>query len=112
MRSNFRGNERMVPHIRVHLLDVRFCWVVYLEKKVKVMSKFESNVQYIKYLVNRECASRFFNGELDKEINMERRLRKRSFRGQRHPSAAVFIRSAILLRTVCVWFWSRQRATV
>lgn len=69
MRSNFRGNERMVPHIRVHLLDVRFCWVVYLEKKVKVMSKFESNVQYIKYLVNRECASRFFNGELDKEIN-------------------------------------------
>ena len=44
MRSNFRGNEGMVPHIRVHLLDVRFCWVVYLEKKVKVMSKFESNV--------------------------------------------------------------------
>ena len=74
MRSNFRGNERMVPHIRVHLLDVRFCWVVYLEKKVKVMSKFESNVQYIKYLVNRECASRFFNGELDKEINMEKEI--------------------------------------
>ena len=74
MRSNFRGNERMVPHIRVHLLDVRCCWVVYLEKKVKVMSKFESNVQYIKYLVNRECASRFFNGELDKEINMEKEI--------------------------------------
>ena len=35
------------------------------------MSKFESNVQYIKYLVNKECASRFFNGELDKEVNME-----------------------------------------
>ena len=71
MRSNFRGNERMVPHIRVHLLDVRFVGSI-LEKKVKVMSKFESNVQYIKYLVNRECASRFFNGELDKEINMEK----------------------------------------
>lgn len=38
------------------------------------MSKFESNVQYIKYLVNRECASRFFNGELDKEINMEKEI--------------------------------------
>ena len=29
MRSNFRGNERMVPHIKVHLSDVRFCWVIY-----------------------------------------------------------------------------------
>ena len=45
-----------------------------LEKKVKVMSKFESNVQYIKYLVNKECASRFFNGELDKEVNMEKEI--------------------------------------
>lgn len=76
------------------------------------MSKFESNVQYIKYLVNRECASRFFNGELDKEINMEKEIAEAIIPGQRHPSAAVFIRSAILLRTVCVWFWSRQRATV
>ena len=38
------------------------------------MSKFESNVQYIKYLVNKECASRFFNGELDKEVNMEKEI--------------------------------------
>ena len=38
------------------------------------MSKFESNVLYFKYLVNRECASRFFNGELDKEINMEKEI--------------------------------------
>ena len=38
------------------------------------MSKFESNVQYIKYLGNKECASRFFNGELDKEVNMEKEI--------------------------------------
>ena len=33
------------------------------------MSNFESNVQYIKYLVNKEVATRFFQGKL--EHNMD-----------------------------------------
>lgn len=72
MRSNFRGNERMVPAYQGTPFGCALLLGNILEKKVKVMSKFESNVQYIKYLVNKECASRFFNGELDKEINMEK----------------------------------------
>lgn len=38
------------------------------------MKEFESNVQYIKYLVNREVAQRFFNGTLDKSINSYREI--------------------------------------
>ena len=56
------------------------------------MSKFESNVQYIKYLVNKECASRFFNGELDKEVNMEKfgsPRRMASFKAMRWTGAVV-----------------------
>lgn len=33
------------------------------------MKEFESNVQYIKYLVNREVARRFFSGSLNKTID-------------------------------------------
>lgn len=33
------------------------------------MSNFESNVQYIKYLVNKEVASRFFQGKLEKNVD-------------------------------------------
>lgn len=36
------------------------------------MNKFESNVQYIKYLVNKEVASRFFSGTLVKGPFLER----------------------------------------
>lgn len=33
------------------------------------MRKFESNVQYIKYLVNREITERFINGTLDSSLD-------------------------------------------
>lgn len=35
-------------------------------------SKFESNVQYIKYLVNKEIAKRFFKGELESTLDSYR----------------------------------------
>ncbi len=38
------------------------------------MSNFESNVQYIKYLVNREVAGRFFRGDLDKGTTLEKEI--------------------------------------
>lgn len=38
------------------------------------MKNFESNVQYIKYLVNKEVAYRFFHGNLDKSINSLREI--------------------------------------
>jgi len=38
------------------------------------MKGFESNVQYIKYLVNKEVAQRFFDGTLDKSINSYREI--------------------------------------
>lgn len=38
------------------------------------MKGFESNVQYIKYLVNKEVAQRFFHGTLDKSINSYREI--------------------------------------
>ncbi|MBQ7758495.1 4Fe-4S dicluster domain-containing protein [Anaerotignum sp.] len=38
------------------------------------MSNFESNVQYIKYLVNKEVASRFFQGTLVKDPFLERNI--------------------------------------
>ncbi|MBO5150310.1 MAG: ferredoxin, partial [Anaerotignum sp.] len=36
------------------------------------MKNFESNVQYIKYLVNKEVAYRFFQGTLEKGPFLER----------------------------------------
>lgn len=38
------------------------------------MNIFESNVQYIKYLVNKEVASRFFQGTLDKSMDSVREI--------------------------------------
>ncbi|KXL52785.1 iron hydrogenase 1 [Anaerotignum neopropionicum] len=38
------------------------------------MKEFESNVQYIKYLVIKEVAQRFFHGTLDKSINSYREI--------------------------------------
>ena len=58
------------------------------------MSNFESNVQYIKYLVNKEVATRFFQGKL--EHNMD------SLRD---------IRNAISLRTGFVWYWNLPKMT-
>ncbi|MBQ3567729.1 MAG: ferredoxin, partial [Anaerotignum sp.] len=40
------------------------------------MKNFESNVQYIKYLVNKEVAYRFFNGTLTKGPLLERDIAK------------------------------------
>ena len=38
------------------------------------MNSFESNVQYIKYLVNKEVASRFFQGNLEKGMDSVREI--------------------------------------
>ncbi len=38
------------------------------------MNSFESNVQYIKYLVNKEVASRFFQGNLEKSMDSVREI--------------------------------------
>ena len=40
------------------------------------MSKFESNVQYTKYLVNREIAKRFLAGENLNEVIEDRPMQK------------------------------------
>ena len=59
------------------------------------MKNFESNVQYIKYLVNKEVAHRFFNGTLTKGPLLERDIAETIMPGPRHLSAAVFIKNVI-----------------
>ena len=39
-----------------------------------MINNFESNVQYIKYLVNKEVAKRFFLGNLDNSIDSVREI--------------------------------------
>ena len=39
-----------------------------------MINNFESNVQYIKYLVNKEVAKRFFIGNLDNSIDSVREI--------------------------------------
>ena len=39
-----------------------------------MINNFESNVQYIKYLVNKEVATRFFIGNLDNSIDSVREI--------------------------------------
>jgi len=49
-----------------------FSSVLFFEGCDKAMKNFESNVQYIKYLVNREVASRFFSDTLVRDPFLER----------------------------------------
>ena len=73
------------------------------------MKNFESNVQYIKYLVNKEMASRFFSGTLVKDPFLERDIAEAIIPGPRRCSAAVSIRKDISLKTVCILYWSLQK---
>lgn len=68
-----------------------------------MINNFESNVQYIKYLVNKEVAKRFFLGNLDNSIDSVREIAEEIIPGPKPCSAAVFIKNAISLKIVCVW---------